>query len=877
MSPDITIIDNTVFMDQRQTRLPRFSIVIPTLNEGENIYPLMSRIFDVPGLSEQSFEVVVVDDSSTDGTRDEVRKWQTTHPVNLICRENKDGLAGAVIEGARCARGDVVVVMDADLSHPPEIVPELIGPILDGSHDMVIGSRYTKGGSTPDWPMGRKLASWLATLPARILTDPEDPLAGFFAVKRENLAGLDTTVSGFKIGLEVLVAGGGNLRVAEVPITFYDRYRGMSKMSHRIIFEYFHQVLGLCGVRPAPSFTAGLGTALIAGGLVDSLIFFLVHGRGATIGTAQMAGFAAACIVTGIINCKWTFGGKTPGLSKLGGMAVVSLLALVLRGGILEDLLRLGTPAAPAVVLSSLVCIALLTVGLMFYVFPEDNRSSDVRARIFCLGVIVFALVLRLIYLGLPALLEEEAYYWNYAQHPAMGYLDHPPMVALLINLGTALFGTREFAVRIGSVLCWFITAGFSYALTRSLYNRLAAFRAVMLLSVLPVFFAVGLLITPDAPLTACWSAVIYFLYRALLLQKPRAWLGVGIFLGLGMFSKYTIALLGPSIVLFLLIDRKSRRWFANPWPYIAVLVALVLFSPVILWNAQHHWASFLFQSERRVDAATQFATPVLLGSILLLLTPAGVLGCIAFLFHGHQDMERRRFLFFLLLLVCPLAVFFFFSLTKEVKLNWTGPLWLALVPFLAATMDASKEPKPLIDWCRRMWPATAVALLMLSGLFLHYYSLGLPGIATSERPFLTGWEQLAGRIETIVDMYAKEDGKRPVVVGMDKYRIASGLAFYRKKNALESGVGSPERAVSETTAWHIFGWNALMYGYWFPPAGLDGKDLLLVAFSKATADKKFFALHVQEAGPIRELDVRMAGRTIDHCYVRLVRGYHYK
>ena len=863
-------------MDPRQPADPSFSIVIPTLNEVDNIYPLLTRIFDIRDLETVPFEVVFVDDNSTDGTREAVCQWQKGYPVRLICREAAEGLAGAVVEGARAARGDIVVVMDADLSHPPEALPALIGPLLDGSRDMVIGSRYTPGGTTPDWPPSRRIASWLATLPARILSDPCDPLAGFFAVRRKHLAGLDMTVSGFKIGLETLVAGRGEFRVAEIPITFYDRYTGKSKMNRRVILEYVFQVLGLCGVRPAATFATGLRAALVMGVVVDALFFALLQRRGLSLASAHIAGFVGACLVTTPIHCRWTFPGREWSAGRAGGIVVVSLLALALRGGLLGDALRLGLPQLPALVVSSLISLLFAATALAFFIF-NGPRTADVTERLFCLGVIVYALVLRLAYLGLPALLEEEAYYWNYAQHPAMGYLDHPPMVAVLIRLGTALCGTSEFAVRLAAVACWMTTAWFTYALTRALAGRLAGFRAVMLLSALPAFFAVGLLMTPDAPLTACWSAVIYFLYQALLHERPRAWVGVGIALGLGMFSKYTVILLGPAIVLFVLLDSRSRRWLRSPWPYLAALIALGLFAPVIVWNAQHHWASFLFQSERRVTAATHFTTHVLLGQILLLLTPTGVLGLFAFLAHGRLFLQTRRFLFFLLLVVIPLTVFVFFSLTKEVQLNWTGPLWLGLVPFLAASMAVPDDAPAVITWCRRLWPATAISLLLLSGAFLHYYSLGLPGVPTLERPFLAGWDRLATEIDAIVAANTTPDGTRPVVVGMDKYRIASGLAFYRYKHALEAAQPDPRRAITETTGWHVFGWTDLMYAFWLPPAQLDGKNLLLVAFSMETADDKFFASYVDDIGPVQTLDVKMAGKDIDHCYIRLVQGYHHE
>jgi dolichol-phosphate mannosyltransferase len=874
------------FMTQSEKSIPAVSVVIPTLNEAENIHPLLTRIFETAQASQLSLEVVIVDDSSTDGTREQVRGWQLTHPVTMVCRETKDGLASAVIEGARIARGAIVVVMDADLSHPPEALPELIRPIAADTCDMVIGSRYIEGGSTPDWPLSRKMASRLATVPARILTDPYDPLAGFFAVRRNQLADLDESVSGFKIGLEVLVSGEGRLRVTEVPITFYDRFKGKSKMNKRIISDYFRQLLTLIGVRPAVSFATGLGTALSIGGALDFLVFFLLYHQGVAIGSAHIGSFVAASIPTAIIHRRWTFPVNDRRWHHTGGFLLISLLVLALRGGILGGVLQLGCPLFPAMMVTIAASFTATALGLTCFVFAGTGGKpgADVRGRLICLGVVLFSFALRLFYLGQPALLEEEAYYWNYAHHLAIGYLDHPPMVAILIRTGTLLFGNTEFGVRVSALICWLVTAGFSYSLTRSLYGRAAAFRAVLLLSVLPVFFSAGMIMTPDAPLIACWSGTLLFLYRALLLEKPKAWFGVGICLGLGMFSKYTIVLLGPAIVLFMLIDPKSRKWLLKSGPYLAVLVALILFSPVIVWNYEHNWASFVFQGERRVSGLSQFSTHILVGQILLMLTPAGVLGLLAFLQHGRslppgfltQDsQEKRSYLLFLLLILAPSLVFFFFSLTKEVQLNWTGPLWLAVIPFLAVTMDG--DGTALIRWCRRLWPATIVALLLLYGFCLHFYSLGLPGIPALERPFLTGWNSVAGTVNSIVEQEKGKTGTRPLVVGMDKYRIASGLAFYRYKDAVSVRDKKPDYTVHETLSRHIFDLPGLMYAYWFPPAVLDGKDLLLVASSRDMVDERFLSQYVKDMGEIRELDIKKDGLIIDHCFLRLVRGYHHR
>jgi dolichol-phosphate mannosyltransferase len=204
------------------------SLVIPTLNEVENIAPLLARIVRCKPAPDR---IIFVDDGSTDGTRAAIRDLAGSAPIALIERAPLLGLAGAVIAGARAATGDWLVVMDADLSHPPEKISELLEPLREGRADMVIGSRYVKGGSTPDWPLWRKVMSRVAAALAYPLTGVHDSMGGFFALPTKLLLELAPAATGFKIAFEVLVQGGRNLRVVEVPIVFRDRSRGVSKMS----------------------------------------------------------------------------------------------------------------------------------------------------------------------------------------------------------------------------------------------------------------------------------------------------------------------------------------------------------------------------------------------------------------------------------------------------------------------------------------------------------------------------------------------------------------------------------------------------------------------------------------------------------------------
>ena len=212
------------------------SIIVPTLNEEENIEPLLSQI----GACGVPFrEILFVDDHSVDGTRDKVEAFAKTHAVRLIQQDRADpGLAAAIMSGARAARGEILLVMDADLSHPPDRIKDLVAPLLAGTADMVVGSRYVKGGSTPGWPLWRRTMSRLAAAMAYPLTKVHDSMAGFFAISRSRLLALAPPTCGFKIVFETIVRAGRALRVQEIPIAFRDRVRGKSKMSLGVALQF---------------------------------------------------------------------------------------------------------------------------------------------------------------------------------------------------------------------------------------------------------------------------------------------------------------------------------------------------------------------------------------------------------------------------------------------------------------------------------------------------------------------------------------------------------------------------------------------------------------------------------------------------------------
>ena len=210
----------------------RISVIVPTLNEAENVEALVAQIVSAASLL---LEIIIVDDSSEDGTPQRVAALVATQPVRLIERSNPTlSLSGAVMAGARAAQGEILVVMDADLSHPPEKIMNLVRPIAEDCADLVIGSRYVAHGTTPGWPLYRKAMSRVAAAMAYPLTHVHDSMCGFFAVRRSLLLALAPEATGFKIAFEIIVRGGRDLRVLEIPIAFRDRRCGKSKMTFAV-------------------------------------------------------------------------------------------------------------------------------------------------------------------------------------------------------------------------------------------------------------------------------------------------------------------------------------------------------------------------------------------------------------------------------------------------------------------------------------------------------------------------------------------------------------------------------------------------------------------------------------------------------------------
>jgi dolichol-phosphate mannosyltransferase len=217
------------------------SIVVPTYNERDRLADLVREIFAAYAAERLDGELVIVDDNSPDGTGALADELATRHRITVLHRRGKLGLGTAVIEGFAAATAPVVGVIDADLSHPPALLPRMLAVMQSASADVVIGSRYIPGGGTRHWGMARLMMSRVACLMARGLTPIRDATSGFFLIRRDLAHDVQISAGGFKICLELLVRGRPR-SVVEVPYVFVGRTAGESKMNLKEALGYLEQL-----------------------------------------------------------------------------------------------------------------------------------------------------------------------------------------------------------------------------------------------------------------------------------------------------------------------------------------------------------------------------------------------------------------------------------------------------------------------------------------------------------------------------------------------------------------------------------------------------------------------------------------------------------
>lgn len=393
--------------------------------------------------------------------------------------------------------------------------------------------------------------------------------------------------------------------------------------------------------------------------------------------------------------------------------------------------------------------------------------------------VVSIAALVRLVFAALIPLFPDETYYWDWSRHLAPGYFDHPGGIALLIRLGGS---ASTLGVRVGAVAAGWIAAMATIATARALAGDAAAFRAAVIITVMPLAAAGLILATPDSPLLAATAVGLYGVVRALAAPvRSRSslawWCLTGIALGLAFSSKYTSIFLPVGVVLAVLLRRDLRARLAEPGPYLACVIATVVFAPVLLWNAQHDWISFVFQIRHGLSkpegsalrAAWRHEGDFFGGQ-------AGLASPILFVMLGIATWRafRARDARFVLAMVATVSFSFFFysAMRQRVEPNWPALAYIPAIVLLAATPFGAKG--------RRWLSAGTILAGVLSAVIYVQGIVPILPLAPRRDPIgrAFGWRELVERANVAASAVRTATG-RTTWLGGDRYQEASELAFH--------------------------------------------------------------------------------------------------
>jgi 4-amino-4-deoxy-L-arabinose transferase-like glycosyltransferase len=338
---------------------------------------------------------------------------------------------------------------------------------------------------------------------------------------------------------------------------------------------------------------------------------------------------------------------------------------------------------------------------------------------------------MRLVYASVLDLRTDEAYYWTWSKESALAFLDHPPGIAWLVRFGTAIFGDTLLGVRFGGIVAMLVMQLLLADIVRRVTHDVRAVVFALLMPEAALYY--GLLMAKVAPDTAMIPFAVAMLWALVRLHEsgnPRWWLAAGLFAGFALLSKFTAIMLLPAVIAFTLVPDWRRRWLFSPYPWLAALIAVVVFLPVLIWNVQHDWASFRFQFVRAVAThEVSFRTVgeflgLQFGLVGFVMLPVVLSGVILTAWRGYRRREPVGILLSTAVLV-PFAYFFWKSLTLRVGDTWPMFLWPA--GFAAAAINLVTLPRE--GWPERLiqssfwWARVAVisGIIFVVAVFLYY------------------------------------------------------------------------------------------------------------------------------------------------------------
>ncbi len=408
--------------------------------------------------------------------------------------------------------------------------------------------------------------------------------------------------------------------------------------------------------------------------------------------------------------------------------------------------------------------------------------------RVFPIVLLCLVCLFRYYFAGQIELIPDEAYYWGWSNFLSFGYYDHPPMVAIFIAITTSLVGDTEQGIRLAAILTGMGITIISYRLGSSLFkNPWVGFYSAVYFNLILIFSLGSVIITPDTPLILFFSLSLLFIYRAIWESKHSYWYGAGFSIGGALLSKYNGILILPCLGLFFLFSKNHKNLWKQKEPYIAMVIALTCFLPVILWNATHDWVSFRFQFFRGIQGPT--INPILsflefLGAQALVVTPFVFIAIVIVMLYCYRFWESEKDDKFLFLFVFSVPIFLFFlvfSFKTKIQGNWPVMAYFTPIFALSGLYLTYGVKQKIIDnkilrFIKKWAIITVVFIIVLAHLQGIVRVVPLPPKTDVFLKKAYGWKRLGEHIGTFYNGLQKNG---ETFVFTDRHNIAAELSFY--------------------------------------------------------------------------------------------------
>jgi membrane-associated phospholipid phosphatase len=537
---------------------------------------------------------------------------------------------------------------------------------------------------------------------------------------------------------------------------------------------------------------------------------------------------------------------------RKGGIRYLFLAAALLVG---FSRIYVGVHYPSDVIAGAMIGVVMAIVILRSYAVVSRRYLIKPFSTVLMVCLVCISLF-RIYYIlnGPLDLSPDEAHYWEWSRRLDLSYYSKGPMIAYLIHIGTSLLGDTVFGIRIMAVVFSALCSIILYVFGKRLYDEKTGLLSALTMQIIPLFSAYGIIFTIDAPLIFFWILSI-FLFREVISQSRISelkalvcWGLLGISIGFGLLTKYTMAFFYPCTLISLLISNERRKILLTKGPYIAFIMSMLIFSPVIVWNAAHDWVTLRHTAgQAHIAEGIQISPMSLLefaGSQFGVVTPLLLMLMAFSLVRLRREKEGSLLFWFSV----PVIGFFLLkSIQGKVQANWALPAYVTgIVAYAAYSLQVFLSQG---KWAKIM-TAAALAIAFIVTSVAHYpWILNLP-VNIDPTARLAGWEELGAEVSALYEQMSRSN---PVFIFSDRYQVSSQLAFYVRGHPVTYCVNSGRR-MNQYDLWPSFHAFIHHHAIFVRTGDVPVPANIAAAFQKV--EKKVFTAYTKRHAKIRDYSI---------------------